>query len=258
MKKIISAFAGIFALHIACNIGMDLIRSEHSTSVFPEARAATVQAQTDFRFLDYDLSYQQTTIQGWTVIVNRNLNRSDPQLLRRALLLLATKLAEIEAAVPRYPLSRLKSIPFWVEGGTPGLKGMQYHWSAKWLQEHGYNPAKARAVEISSIRDFIEWEPTQPWFIMHELAHGYHDRVLGENNADLISAFDRVSASGLYASVKRNNGATERAYALTNRMEYFAEITEAYFGVNDFFPFNRKDLQLYDRIGFELMERIWR
>ena len=30
-----------------------------------------------------------------------------------------------------------------------------------------------------------------------------------------------------------------RHYALTNHKEFFAEMSEAYFGMNDFFPFNR-------------------
>ena len=34
-----------------------------------------------------------------------------------------------------------------------------------------------------------------------------------------------------------------RHYGLTNPMEFLAEMTEAYFGVNDFFSFNRAELR---------------
>ncbi len=42
-----------------------------------------------------------------------------------------------------------------------------------------------------------------------------------------------------------------------DQKEYFAEATEAYFGVNDFFPFVRAELKAYDPVGFALMEAVW-
>ena len=58
--------------------------------------------------------------------------------------------------------------------------------------------------------------------------------------------------------IRHRDGSTRRAYALTNRMEYFAELSEAYLGVNDFQPFDRAELQRYDPQGFALMEKVWR
>jgi hypothetical protein len=43
----------------------------------------------------------------------------------------------------------------------------------------------------------------------------------------------------------------------TNYKEYFAELTEAYFGKNDFFPFERADLKKYDPTGYKLMQDVW-
>jgi hypothetical protein len=40
-------------------------------------------------------------------------------------------------------------------------------------------------------------------------------------------------------------------------MEYFSEICEAYWGENDYFPFNYEDLKAYDPQGFALMEKVW-
>ncbi len=39
--------------------------------------------------------------------------------------------------------------------------------------------------------------------------------------------------------------------------EYFSELTEAYFGKNDFFPFTRDELKQHDPAGFALMEEAW-
>ena len=48
-----------------------------------------------------------------------------------------------------------------------------------------------------------------------------------------------------------------RHYALNNDEEYFAETTEAYFGKNDFFPFERAELKEFDPTGYALMEEVW-
>jgi hypothetical protein len=61
----------------------------------------------------------------------------------------------------------------------------------------------------------------------------------------------------LYGAVLRNDGTTGRSYALTNHHEYFAELTEAYFGTNDFFPFRRSELQAHDPVGFEVLRAAW-
>ena len=44
---------------------------------------------------------------------------------------------------------------------------------------------------------------------------------------------------------------------MTNAMEYFAELTEAYFGVNDFYPFNRSELQRHDPEMAKLLSKVW-
>ncbi|MBS0266487.1 MAG: hypothetical protein JSS02_31435, partial [Planctomycetes bacterium] len=49
----------------------------------------------------------------------------------------------------------------------------------------------------------------------------------------------------------------EKAYALTNPMEYCAETTEALFTRNDFFPFTQAELQQHDPEMFELLKKLW-
>jgi hypothetical protein len=48
-----------------------------------------------------------------------------------------------------------------------------------------------------------------------------------------------------------------RHYALTNAKEFFAEFTETFFGVNDFFPFNRAELKINEPEIHALMVEIW-
>jgi hypothetical protein len=44
---------------------------------------------------------------------------------------------------------------------------------------------------------------------------------------------------------------------LTDQKEFFAEMTEAYFGMNDFFPFNRGELKDAEPEIHALMKKIW-
>ena len=93
--------------------------------------------------------------------------------------------------------------------------------------------------------------------ILHELAHAYHDQILGFDKPEVISAFKAASDAGLYEKVLLYTGQRVKHYALTNHKEFFAESTEAYFGVNDFYPFVRAELREYDPRTFRLMEDIW-
>ena len=44
---------------------------------------------------------------------------------------------------------------------------------------------------------------------------------------------------------------------MTNEKEYFAECTEAYFGENDFFPFNAAELKAHDPEMYALLGTLW-
>ena len=63
--------------------------------------------------------------------------------------------------------------------------------------------------------------------------------------------------TGKYQKVKRNDGREKQAYAITNDKEYFAETSEAYFGINDFYPFNKQELQDYDPLMYRVLTNVW-
>jgi hypothetical protein len=93
--------------------------------------------------------------------------------------------------------------------------------------------------------------------VLHELAHGYHDKVLGYDDADVRAVYDAAKEAKAYESVLHIDGGKKRHYALTNDKEYFAEASEAYFGTNDFFPFVRAELRQHDPRGFAMIEKAW-
>ena len=49
----------------------------------------------------------------------------------------------------------------------------------------------------------------------------------------------------------------DRAYAMTNPAEYFAEGTEAYFSRNDFYPFTKDELKKHDPGMYDLLGKLW-
>ena len=213
-------------------------------------------ASSDFEPTD---RYESRTIEGWTVLVHRVFLADQPELAERTLTLLRFQLYQIARRLPAGAVAKLQKVRIWVEEAEPHHPCMAYHPDASWLRDHGMNPEKARCVEVANARAFLDWTIDQPWMVLHELAHAYHDQFLdrGFDSPDVRDAFDHARASGRYDSVRRIRGDDARAYALNDPMEYFAEATEAYFGTNDFFPFVRPELKQHDPEGFELLERLW-
>jgi hypothetical protein len=201
--------------------------------------------------------YAARMVEGWTVRVNKRLLGEQAELGTEALRLLEVKLYDIRRAVPAKALASLQKVPIWLGVDDGHGPCAEYHVSEDFLRSHGYNPEKAKAVEIGSARRFIDWSKDQPSMILHELAHAYHDQVLGFDHAAVKAAYDRAVESKKYESVLRIGGRRERAYALTNHHEYFAECSEAFFGTNDFYPFVRAELKEHDLGMFKLLEELW-
>ena len=72
-----------------------------------------------------------------------------------------------------------------------------------------------------------------------------------------MAAYDRFKQSGLGDKTLLFNGQRVKHYALTDHKEFFAEMTEAYFGVNDFFPFTRAELRESEPEIYTLLRDIW-
>lgn len=217
--------------------------------------AAAVQARPAFDPTD---AYVERHIDGWRILVNKKLLDPAHKPLRdRVVRLLEDQLYRITRVVPAAALAKLREIPIWVELAEPHHPCMCYHVSPDWLSEHGMNPEKAGGVEIANARNFLSWTHEQPWMVLHELAHGYHDKVLSYDNKEVHACYEHARKAKLYDSVLHYDGHKVRAYALTNDREYFAELTEAFFGTNDFYPFVRAELREHDPDGFALLEKVW-
>lgn len=182
---------------------------------------------------------------------------SNPEL-SQTLSVLKEKLIELSSIVPKNQLKLLKKVPICIEYKFNKDRAIWYHKSKEWVLENGYPAEIAKCVEICNMKNFLSWQKlNQPYIVLHELAHAYHDRELGLDNTEVLLAYDNALSSQIYEQVEYNLGGQKRAYALNNVEEYFAEITEAYLGINDYFPFNRSQLKDFDPMGYELMVKTW-
>ena len=207
-----------------------------------------------------DVEIVEQDVEGWTVFVDIQLLEGfDEALGQKALALLRHQLFGIKLLMAPAVLEDLQRIGIRLDRDSKTLKGIQYHPSQRWLENHGHDPRLAKLVHIPQAEAFVSrsLSAVQPRVMLHELAHGYHDQFLGFDHAEIKSAYDSAKGSGRYDSVLHVRGHDTKHYALTDHKEYFAEGTEAYFGANDFYPYVRSELKQHDPGLFDLLERIW-
>lgn len=198
-------------------------------------------------------------IEGWTVHV-------DPQLLEgehaemgaRALSMLGNHLERIAILLPARQLATMRTLEIWIELDHE-LAGMQYHPGEEWLVERGYDPRLVKKVHIPRAENLLSREQLlkHPAVILHELAHAYHDQVLGFEHQGILEAYRQAMTEKLYDKALLYTGEKVRHYGATDHKEYFAEATEAYFYHNDFYPFVRAELKRHDPRVYVVMEEVW-
>ena len=199
-------------------------------------------------------------IEGWNIRIDDRLLKGDGIAAgERALKLLNARLVAITIVVPEKALAKLRAITIELDLDYGGLKNMQYHPDAGWLKAHGYSEALAKCVHIPEVEDFLSPfdNHRMPWTVLHELAHGYHDQVLTFDEARVTAAWKKFRDSGKYNIVLTSPGHTREHYGVTNQKEFFAEMTETYFGSNDFYPFVAGELKKDEPEIFALMAEIW-
>ena len=199
-------------------------------------------------------------IEGWKVYI-------DPKLLKgkhaaggaKALQMLANHLQRIAILVAGKQLEEMKTVGIWIEHSHPELGNMQYHPGKQWLIDRGYDARLNKKVHIPRAAALLSRDQMlkQPAIILHELAHGYHDQILGFEYQPVLNAYKKAMNAKLYDKVLTHDGHKVRAYAATDYKEYFAEAVEAYFYRNDFYPFVGAELKLHDPAMYAILQKIW-
>lgn len=142
---------------------------------------------------------------------------------------------------------------------------------ANWLKNNGLSVSKEGSIEIQCAEEYLEsrkhWGPGG--ILVHEFSHAYHNKCCsdGYDNEEIVAAYEVAMKKKLYHQVKVHGPQGEKglakAYACSNCMEFFAELSVAYLWTKDdqeynkWFPFNHKQLLEYDPDSFAILERIW-
>lgn len=203
---------------------------------------------------------EEREIAGWIVAVDgRLLAGPSSGEGAAALALLQRRLADIATILPADKLSILRGVRIVLDHDHGELRSMQYHPSAAWLQEKGYSSDLAKVVHIPVAARFLDprHQQTQPCCVLHELAHAYHDQVLGFDNPRIHQAWEAYVKAGRGRRSLHVSGQIRPHYARTNAQEFFAEMTEAYFGTKDFAPFVHGQLEREEPELFALLREIW-
>jgi hypothetical protein len=155
---------------------------------------------------------------------------------------------------------QLHEVPIWLETGQTGPY-LRYCGSGEQLASEGVNPDKSGAVEIRDPHRMMKWALLQQSDVLHELALAYYDRHAAEEDSELgrkiRTAYEQAKKDGRYKSVLRFDGQRVPHPALGSEREYFAELMESYFLVNDHYPFIRCELKDHDSAGYALVAALW-
>lgn len=202
-------------------------------------------------------AYKDDTVLGWKLLVHEDLI-ADETLHKQVMDEIYHQLYLIVKTLPQDKVKLLKDVPIWVELKNPYSSAAQYHPSKDWLRANGYLPKKANCVEISNAKGFLHrGAHHKANTMLHEFAHAYHDLHLSFDRKDIIESFKKAEASGSYDKTQHIGGSKHRAYAMTDHKEYFAELTEAFFGCNDYYPFVRPQLKEHDPEAYAIVKEVW-
>jgi hypothetical protein len=220
--------------------------------------------------------YELKLLGGWPCYLEPNWHCDDPELQSR----LEQDLRHAGKTLPPHAVEYLRrNCPIWVNSTIKyGPKacpvkgvGCCYHPDKNWLIENGLRAEKQKCVEINDgpgyKKDLDLWGPGG--VMVHELSHAYHHRMLpdGYDNKEILACYEAAMKEGLYDCVKVHGpqGPEAKAYASSNCMEYFAELSAAFLGgtdeteeYNKWFPFNRKQLKAHDPRAYKLLCRLWK
>ena len=203
--------------------------------------------------------FVERKVQGFKIYVSKKA-LADPNH-DKAMEHLGQQLFQVTFVLPLKAVKELRRVPIWLAAGEKRL-GIAFHPSRKWLTDRGYQPPKPKSlIGIVSGKHFLHEALRQPWLTFHELCHGYDWFTLGRlkqyGNAINADAYRVAMASGKYKNALHWNSRRRKPYHATNKMEFFAETSEAFFGTNDIFPFVRAELRDHDPATYRTLAGLW-
>mmetsp|Transcript_13697 Transcript_13697/g.20676 ORF Transcript_13697/g.20676 Transcript_13697/m.20676 type:complete len:282 (+) Transcript_13697:95-940(+) len=249
------------------------VRSENS-KLIPFLREGKVISRKEFIDTS-EKKYFSKKINGWVI-------HYEPTVFKKYDTLEETLKADLYAVNSLVPETALRELQMgtgfylnislnWGPKSDPTVgRGLTFHPSSEWLASNKMMTQKAGHIDVYSVSDYLK--DRSLWgtggVLLHELSHAYHAKHCrnGFDNKEWCSAYEQAMAKKLYDKVavhgpQGRNGPI-KAYAATNRMEYFAELSVAYHNdsqeeYNKWFPFNRKQLKEHDPVAYSTLHALW-
>ncbi len=205
--------------------------------------------------------FEVRNLEGWTIFTNREVQKLYPEEAAKTMEHLRWELYQIKLAAPAFAVRNLQeNNAIWIEYDEK--VSLSYHPGRSWLIERKYTiPRDPESFMSLSVKTHLGDSYRHPFVVFHELAHGYdahfNSKGDGYGNQETRANYDRMMKEGKYEKIKLWDGRIASHYARTNHMEYWAESSEAYFAVNDFYPFVRAELREHDPKMAQIIERYW-
>lgn len=210
-------------------------------------------------------SYEKMNLNGWKVYVEQPLIEVDPQLATQALARLEHKLNDAMDVLPVAAHKDFRRLDFYLMAGPQSVNGGRNSGLAYFRQnapdyQKELDTRWRNCVVIYSAKNYVDL--SELWSIkalVHELSHAHHLLHYPENKPDeLYDSWENAMRRGLYHNVQDDQGHNlEKAWACTNQLEYFAELSCMYFVGCNYYPFNRQQLKSYDPDGYAVIEQMW-
>lgn len=200
--------------------------------------------------------YKYRQMNGFSLFVHNTVleNNEKSTLHRKPLDVLQLELDMVVGNLPPSTVAVLRRVPVWVQwNASSGAAVAQYHAGNKLNKKYSFasmdRAVKSNCIEILRMESLAAEHQGQQHrcILLHELAHAVHHHVFDYDNPVIEAAYAQAMSKGLY----------QGQYAATDSKEYFAEISCAYFGYLNYYPYTRADLKTYDPVGYEMMTRTW-
>jgi len=195
--------------------------------------------------------YTVKNIEGWKVYVNNGLlpGGEHAETGAAALEQLKGHMTKVKQWIADGPLEKLYRVAIWVEvDSTKGPHGRtavyQYHPDLDWLMEMDFHPGKHKCVEYGRASSLARAGDRGATTFMHELAHAYHDQILGFDEPEIMAAYNRAVEGTAYPP---------KDWVKSNHKEFFAGITTRYFGTKK----EREALVERDPVLAKKMRKVW-
>ena len=225
----------------------------------PASKAREVNYRTPRR--DYVL----VSVGPRSVQVEKSLQTDDRALARKAVDRLAKNVNKALGLLPEHASVGLRNTRYYLMHGpkAPGGgkdNGLDYIHPLNASARPDLDPRWGDSIVVYSAENYVRLSDL--WAIkavIHEFAHAYHLHNWPEDQPEILHPYRAAMKRGLYYNVEDLDGkALDAAYATTNQLEYFAELTCMYFSGCNYRPFDRSALKRYDSDGYAMVERFWR